>query len=274
MKIKDKTWWKLSVFSDDHSLENITTFCSSLLLGIEQNEECWDFYFDIENKGQIMKILSELKITYNFKYTLETVKYDDWHLSWQKNFKPIYYGSDLVVVPDWDKNRYSQKHIVKIKPGMSFGTGHHETTHMMIRTLLNLDLTDKSVLDLGFGSGILSIISKKIGARKVVSIESDENCKADMEFNLDLNSISKDVEVGIEDARCLSKYDYDIILANIEKHIIMDLIPIIKVKNSIAVLSGILYDQKEDVLNKLKEENFNSICSYKKNEWICITAKF
>ena len=157
---------------------------------------------------------------------------------------------------------------------MSFGTGHHETTHMMIHTLLNLDLTDKSVLDLGFGSGILSIISKKIGARKVVSIESDENCKADIEFNLDLNSISKDVEVGIEDARCLSKYEYDIILANIEKHIIMDLIPIIKVKNSIAVLSGILYDQKEDVLNKLKEENFNSICSYKKNEWICITAKF
>ena len=274
MTIKDKTWDKVSIESDKQSLENISAFCNKFILGIEQRGGCWDFYFNSGDKNSMLKILSQLKESYSFKFSVERIKYEDWHLSWKKNFIPIHYNEDIVVIPDWDKNIYSKKHVVKIKPGMSFGTGHHETTHLMICALINLNLTGKSVLDLGFGSGILSIIAKKLGAKEVLAIELDENCKEDIEFNLDLNDISGEVEVSMQDARLLETYGYDVILANIEKNIIMDLIPLIKVKDSKVILSGILLSQKEDVLARLTKQNFKNICSYKKNEWICITAEY
>jgi len=270
-----KSWNKLSISADSSTLENISAYFKHIMLGIEQSETSWSLFFNIDDREKVSDILLELNNHYNFKNSpIEVVNYDDWHLKWKDNFHPIIFGKKLIIIPDWDDNKYSQDHTVKIKPGMSFGTGHHETTSLMIEALLNTDINDKKVLDLGFGSGILSIISKKLGSDNITSIELDEICRDDIQFNMNLNSISDGINIYFKDARLLADYNYDIILANIEKNIIMDLIPLIKVKNSKVILSGILTEQEEEVNNELLDEGFINISITRENEWACFTADF
>ena len=245
------------------------------MLGLEENDNKWNLFFDSIDSDRILHIIHNLKIDYDFIYSIEEIKYDDWHLKWKDNFTPIVFGEKLIIVPDWDANKHTQEHIVKIKPGMSFGTGHHETTFLMIEELLKLKEFDKTILDLGSGSGILSIIAKKIGFENIKAIEFDEICKNDIYYNMEINSINNSsLMVSFEDARSLDNYNYDIILINIEKIIIMDLISLIKVKNSRVILSGILLEQEEEVYNKLVKEEFENICINRRGEWACLTANY
>ena len=158
---------------------------------------------------------------------------------------------------------------------MAFGTGHHETTFLMIEEILKLKVLDKKILDLGSGSGILSIIARKLGFEIIKAIEFDQICEDNIYYNMKINSINdNDIDISFQDARNLDNYNYDVILANIEKTIIMDLIPLIKVKNSKVILSGILIDQEQEVYNKLIKENFKNISINKKGEWVCLVADY
>ena len=159
---------------------------------------------------------------------------------------------------------------------MSFGTGHHETTYLMIQELLKLNISsNKKILDLGSGSGILSIIASKLGFQAIKAIEFDEVCKNDIEYNMKINLINHNaIDISFEDATTLDNYHYDVILANIEKNIIMDLIPLIKVKNSKVILSGILVKQQQEVYIKLVQEVFENILINKKGEWVCLIADY
>jgi len=269
-----RNWNKLSLTADTTTLENITAYFQTLMLGLEENNNNWNLFFNLNDFNEVLTILNRLKDKYEFTYSIEDIEYDNWHLRWKDNFKSIYFGKDLVIVPDWDNKEYDYNHTVKIKPGMSFGTGHHETTSLMIKELLKLEVSSK-ILDLGSGSGILSIIASKLGFRTIKAIEFDQICRDDIYYNMEINLINKDaIDVSFVDARKLDSYDYDVILANIEKNIIMDLIPFIKVKNSKVILSGILIEQEKEVYIRLIEEGFKNICINKEGEWICLVADY
>ncbi len=270
-----KNWKKLSLTADIITLENITAHFQNIMLGVEEVDHKWNLFFDFNDLNKVSNIIDILKTKYDFTYLIDEVEYDDWHLKWKDKFTPIEFEDKLIIVPDWDSNVYNHNYTIKIKPGMSFGTGHHETTFLMISELLKLEDLDKTILDLGAGSGILSIIANKLGFNIINAIEFDEICENDIVLNMKNNLINDDaIKVSFEDARELDNYDYDVILANIEKNIIMDLIPLIKVKNTKVILSGILVEQETVVHDKLIEEQFKNICINKKGEWVCLTADY
>lgn len=172
----------------------------------------WDAF--ILEDIQILKS-TEFKITYNFNEIEQT----NWNEEWEKNFNPIEVDG-LVTVRAPFHEKPSTKFDLVIEPKMSFGTGHHETTHMMIQHILKNDFEDKSVLDMGCGTGVLAILAEKVGATKIDAIDIDNWCYLNSLENVERNDC-KNISVYEGDATLLEGRHYDTIIANINRNILL-----------------------------------------------------
>ena len=159
---------------------------------------------------------SEFEITYNF----ETIKQTNWNAEWEKNFNPIVVGDQCAIrAPFHDP--FDVKYDIIIEPKMSFGTGHHETTHMMIEHVLASDFTKKSVLDMGCGTGVLAILAMKKGASRVEAIDIDNWCYLNSLENTSRNDCDQ-INVFEGDASLLEGKRFDVIIANINRNILLN----------------------------------------------------
>ncbi len=164
---------------------------------------------------------------------------------------------------------------IVIEPKMAFGTGHHNTTWLMIRELFSISVDNKAVLDMGCGTGILAIIAEKLGARSIKAIDNDEWAYKNAIENIETNKCSR-IEVALGDASLLSNYKFDIILANINLNILLNDLGIYKSSlnsNGIILMSGILKNDVESIANKAHQEGFNIIFTKEKGEWVLILAQ-
>jgi len=216
-----------------------------------------------------VQILSsdEFKITYTF----DEIEQTNWNEEWEKNFQPIVVdGVCTVRAPfhDIPKTKYD----IVIEPKMSFGTGHHETTHMMIQHILNNDFKNKSVLDMGCGTGVLAILAEMKGATKIDAIDIDNWCYINSLENVERNNC-KHISVYEGDASLLNGKTYDIIIANINRNILladMSKYAACLEKGGLLFLSG-FYNQDIPIIEeecskyglKLKE-------SFEKNKWVSL----
>lgn len=216
-----------------------------------------------------VQILSsdEFKITYTF----DEIEQTNWNEEWEKNFQPIVVdGVCTVRAPfhDIPKTKYD----IVIEPKMSFGTGHHETTHMMIQHILNNDFKNKSVLDMGCGTGVLAILAEMRGAAKIDAIDIDNWCYINSLENVERNNC-KHISVYEGDASLLNGKTYDIIIANINRNILlvdMSKYAACLEKGGLLFLSG-FYNQDIPIIEeecskyglKLKE-------SFEKNKWVSL----
>ncbi len=209
----------------------------------------------------------EFKITYEFNEIEQT----NWNEEWEKNFKPIVVD-DLVTVRAPFHEKPKTKYDLIIEPKMSFGTGHHETTHMMIQHILKNDFEGKSVLDMGCGTGVLAILAEKVGATKLDAIDIDNWCYLNSLENVERNDC-KNISVYEGDVKLLDRKHYDTIIANINRNILLADIPTyVKCLNSNGelYLSG-FYEEDipmlEDLCNKhmlkLKE-------TIKRGDWVSL----
>lgn len=158
----------------------------------------------------------EFKIT----YTSEEIEQVNWNEQWEKNFEPITVKELVSVRAPFHENP-NLKYDIVIEPKMSFGTGHHETTHLMIEQLLNLDLKGMEVLDMGSGTGILAIFAEMRGAKHTDAIDIDEWCYENALENLERNG-SKHIDVYQGDVSLLKDQKYDLIIANINRNILLN----------------------------------------------------
>lgn len=159
---------------------------------------------------------SEFEITYNF----ETIEQTNWNAEWEKNFNPIVVGDECAIrAPFHDP--FDVKYDIIIEPKMSFGTGHHETTHMMIEHVLASDFTKKSVLDMGCGTGVLAILAIKKGASRVEAIDIDNWCYLNSLENISRNDCDQ-INVLEGDASLLEGKQFDVIIANINRNILLN----------------------------------------------------
>ncbi|MAX70730.1 MAG: 50S ribosomal protein L11 methyltransferase [Flavobacteriaceae bacterium] len=172
----------------------------------------WDAF--ILEDIQILKS-TEFKITYDFNEIEQT----NWNEEWEKNFNPIEVDG-LVTVRAPFHEKPNTKFDLVIEPKMSFGTGHHETTHMMIQHILKNDFEDKSVLDMGCGTGVLAILAEKVGATKIDAIDIDNWCYLNSLENVERNDC-KNISVYEGDATLLEGRHYDTIIANINRNILL-----------------------------------------------------
>ena len=246
----DRTIASVSVYvPDDKPMQDYTMFIEERLSAS-----------DIENKIELISLCEE-----------------DWADSWKQYYKPIEIGNRLVVVPMWEKyDAKPNQVIVKMDPGMAFGTGTHETTRLCA-TLLEKYITDEStMLDVGCGSGILAICASKLGAKECYAYDIDpvavKVAKENVKDN-DCNNIEcgvSDLLKGVKDAK------YDVITANIVADIIIRLLPDIGKfmhKDTVLVISGIIDERCADVYKSINENSFVITEEIHENGWCAISLK-
>ncbi len=170
-------------------------------------------------------ILNDIFILTNDEFKIEFIKEEieqvNWNAEWEKNFNPILIENTVYIRAPFHDKLPSIKYDIVIEPKMSFGTGHHQTTHMMVKHLLNLDLKDKTVLDMGCGTGVLAILAEMKGAKKLDAIDIDNWCYLNSIENIDRNNCTK-ISVFEGDASLLLNKKYDIIIANINRNILIN----------------------------------------------------
>ena len=254
--------------------ENIEILCAKLeefSLGILENKDITNIYIKPDMKDEV-NLISEDSCNENLSYKWEMMENKDWHLMWQKYFKSIVIKNQIQILPDWDKKKYSNKvKTIFIRPGMSFGTGHHETTYLMLELLLDYKDMNFSLLDLGSGSGILSIAGQKLGFSNITSVEYDEVCKDDFLYNLEINNCAN-INANWMDATLWNNFNYNIVVANIEKNTLKRILKNVNKSKAVFVLSGLLIEDKSEMKNYLDENNFIINSINQKNEWIAITC--
>jgi len=192
---------------------------------------------------------------FTIDYSVEEIKQVNWNEEWEKNFNPILIENTVYIrAPFHDKIENISQDII-IEPKMSFGTGHHQTTHMMVKHLLTLakenKIKNKTVLDMGCGTGVLAILAERLGAKTLDAIDIDNWCYLNSIENAARNNCTK-IKVYQGDASLLLNKKYDIIIANINRNILLnDMQTYLNVlqKNGILLLSG-FYQEDIPIIDK------------------------
>jgi ribosomal protein L11 methyltransferase len=170
------------------------------------------------------QILEDIQILsskeFEISYVEEVIEQINWNSEWEKNFEPIQVDDLVSIRAPFHQNPQLPYDIV-IEPKMSFGTGHHETTHMMVQQLLHLNLTNKKVLDMGCGTGILAIFAEMKGANPIDAIDIDNWCYVNSIENVERNNCTH-ISVFEGDAALLKDKNYDVIIANINRNILLN----------------------------------------------------
>lgn len=162
-------------------------------------------------------ILSSNEFTVHF--TFKEIEQVNWNEEWEKNFSPIEVDGKCLVRAPFHSKKESEFEII-IEPKMSFGTGHHETTFMMLQFMLENDFKDKKVLDMGCGTAVLAILAEKKGASKIDAIDIDEWCYLNSKENIKENNCNS-INVFQGEVSLISNKEYDVILANINRNILL-----------------------------------------------------
>jgi len=191
----------------------------------------------------------------SFSYEVKEIEQVNWNHEWEKNFEPIVVDNEVSIRAPFHKNPGLAYDIV-IEPKMSFGTGHHETTHLMVQHLRSLDLKGKHVLDMGCGTGILAIFAEMRGASAIDAIDIDNWCYENSLENVERNHC-KTISVYEGDSSLLKPNTYDLIIANINRNILladMDIYAKSLKDQGILLLSG-FYTEDIEKINASAEKN-------------------
>jgi len=209
----------------------------------------------------------EFQIDYSFK-EIEQV---NWNQEWEKNFNPIVVENECSVRAPFHEKPDTKFDIV-IEPKMSFGTGHHETTHMMIQHILKNDFEGKSVLDMGCGTGVLAILAEMKGAKPIDAIDYDNWCYINSLENVERNNC-KHITALEGDASLLKNRKYDIIIANINRNILLnDMESYTKCLNpkGILFLSGFYKDDIPVIEESCNKFQLALVETIEKNHWVAL----
>ena len=202
-------------------------------------------------------------------YTKNHVKPHNWNEEWEKNFSPINVDGRCVIRAPFHEKTSTEYEIV-IEPKMSFGTGHHETTHLMVSYLLDMDIQDKTVMDMGCGTGILAIMAAKKGAKRVDAVDIDDWAFENTDENSERNNVHN-IYASKGDASFLEKENvYDLFIANINRNILindMSKYAMSIKKGGELLLSGFYESDIDFLLEETQKYNFELIEKREKNSW-------
>ena len=212
-----------------------------------------------------------------FESEVNNVKEEDWATAWKEYYHPIRVGEHVIVCPTWESCEKGEKDIViSLDPGMAFGTGTHATTRLCMELLEQNVYENAAVLDIGTGSGILSITAKLLGAERVVGVDIDDVAIRVANENAHENGLSEKIEFYCGDLADKVSGKFNIITANIVADIILRLAPDVNgllEKDGVFIASGIIDTRKDDVIDGLIEYNLEVVGIKESEGWVAIACK-
>jgi ribosomal protein L11 methyltransferase len=206
----------------------------------------------------------------NVVYFSNKIKAENWNAIWESNFDPVIIDNDCIIRAPFHENLPHATYEIIIEPKMSFGTGHHETTYLMVKALLKITIEKKQVLDMGCGTGILSILASQRGADQVIAIDNDEWAYVNTLENIERNN-RKNIQVIQGDAGSIPNYKFYIFLANINRNILVRDIQIYSryiSHGGFMLLSGIYESDMEIIKEEASKNSFDFIEYGMKNNWV------
>ena len=221
------------------------------------------------NKEKLLEVLDEVSTKVKLEYSFNEIPQKNWNEEWEKNFDPIEINSKCFVRSKFHQINDAYDNEIIITPKMSFGTGHHETTFLMLNEMYNLNFKEKLILDIGCGTGILSILSSQKGAKEVVGIDTDEWAYQNSLENSDLNGIDN-INFFKGDINIVLDSKFNIILANINTNVILDEISMyydLLLKNGDLLISGFLKEDLSIISKVANEVGFKLINKKNKDKW-------
>ena len=268
--MKKNKWNSIRIKGPELDRSILCSYLENYVLGIEYNHNSARVFFDNVEIDNIQTIINENNMINNCNW--DAIEEENWMKNCKDFFKSVLINNTINIIPPWEKER--EKYInIKINPALAFGTGHHETTYMMIEEMLKFNMKNKTVFDIGAGSGILSILADKLKASSIYSIDNDKLIYNNFIENINLNNITENLSIDIKDCLNCTKYNYDIILANINKEVLLSLIDKIKRNGKLIILSGILHEDEKQIIERLNVYGKNILSINRKKEWSCIVAK-
>ncbi len=273
--------------------KSIWDYVDDDLIREKEGETCIKTYIsatDPDTLSSIKTSMAELKeydkdgVFGRLEISLDDIKEEDWSNNWKKYFHTMEIGDTLIVKPFWEEAPVTDKKVFEINPGLSFGTGSHHTTRLCLEDIQDTVKGGEKVLDLGCGSGILSIVSLMYGAEDAIAIDIDPNSMDTAYDNLRRNNLTKDkysVIIGniLSDEELQEKIleeKYDLILANIVADVIIAALPLVKkaIKpDGTFITSGIIADRADEVITAIGENGFEIVSEKRSADWVELKCK-
>lgn len=275
----------------DYGIYTTEEISSDIVDELDQDEKDWDFIdypllnskegvFALRVYPENMEDANNLKAELNEKNLgqclIEEKDDEDWANNWKKYYKPLEIGEKLAIVPEWEAYDNDKRIVIKINPGMAFGTGTHESTYMCLELLERYVKKDDEIFDIGCGSGILAIAALKLGAKRALAVDIDDKCIDASHENADLNNLEDKMDIKKGNLLDVVKGRADLIVSNIIAEIIVDEIKNLKNhmdNGGIFITSGIINERRQMVIDALEENGFKIIDELEKNNWVAIVGR-
>lgn len=232
-------------------------------------------------EGDFDELLLQNTILYNsptdvsVAFSKNLIASENWNANWEADYAPVIVNKELIIAAPFHSNLENFTHKVLIQPQMSFGTGHHQTTFLIAELLLTLDLKDKIVFDIGTGTGVLAILSEKLGAKSIIGTEIDQGSFENAIENIALNHSEK-IEVVKGDIDLLEGKKSDVLIANINRNVLIQHLPYytnnLKPDGSL-ILSGFFTNDNEILIDAAKNSNFTLTMEKQKEGWSMLVFK-
>ena len=239
----------------------------------EETDNGWNAYVPADQYSVDFDVLLErLKEKISFEFQKNTIPDQNWNAVWESNFDPIIIDDFCGIRADFHAPIPQVEQEIIINPKMAFGTGHHETTDMVIRQMRTLAFNDAKVLDYGCGTGILAILASRLGAREVVGVEIERPAVENALENIKTNQVSN-VKIIAGTLEQVREIGFDIILANINRNVILASLPALYSQlnqNGTLIVSGLMKQDRRMLLEQADQQGFIPINEREKNQWICI----
>jgi ribosomal protein L11 methyltransferase len=237
--------------------------------GFEEDENVLKAFISkpLFNKEQLNKIAAQFQL----KYTSAELPDTNWNKEWESNFQPVVIENFCAVRADFHAPINNVQYEIIITPKMSFGTGHHATTYMMMQQMQQIDFTNKHVMDFGTGTGVLAILAKKLNAGFVIAIDNDEWSIENAKENFIRNSVD-DIDLKLANHPVANRV-CDIILANITRNVILENFSLLNQylnNNGVLLLSGLLSEDETSITTLASTFNFILDKKLKRENWISL----
>ena len=234
--------------------------------GFEQTNDYLIAYFN-ENTFKSYDVNEVLK---GYSFTTNSIEERNWNEVWESSFQPVIVNNFCAIRAEFHKPIKNVEHEIIITPKMSFGTGHHATTYMMIEQMHDIDFKNKTVFDFGTGTGILAILAEKLSATKITAIDADDWSISNAKENIEKNNCSK---ITVSLSSQIPNEQFDIVLANINRNVILDYLSdlnnVLK-ENCYLLLSGLLTSDEKNIVEGCNTRKLKFLMRNERNNWISL----